>query len=99
MNFGEFFVYYVMGPVVFLVSMVGNLTALLVFFKGKLKNIGPVLIYKLVFLADTLFMLATVTVYLQFPFNLILPNLSSLACKLYYYFFAQNNAISPFLLV
>ena len=44
-------------------------------------------------------MLAIVTVYLQFPFNLSIPNLSSLACKLYYYSAIQTNAISPLFLV
>ena len=99
MNFGEFIVYYVMGPVVFVVGMVGNLTALLVFFKGKLKNIGPVLIYKLLFISDAWYLLQIVLIYLQFPLNLYFQNLSSLACKLYNYFYGQADAISPFLLV
>ena len=99
MNVGEFFVDYVMGPMVLMVGMIGNLTALVVFFKGKLKNIGPVLIYKLLFISDTLYMMQLVTLYLQIPLNLYFQKLSSLACKLYFYFYTQNAAISPFLLV
>ena len=97
MSVGELFVYYVMGPLVPLVSLLGNLTALFVSYKGKMKNISPVLIYKLLFVSDTCNML--VLAYLQFPFNLNFQNLSSLVCKLYFYFNYQVDAISKFLLV
>ena len=99
MNFGEFFVYYVMGPLVAAASVVGNLTALVVFFKGKMKNIGPVLIYRCLFITDTYYVLQLWLIYVQFPFNLNFQNLSSLVCKLYQYFSYQGDAISPFLLV
>ncbi len=99
MNVGEFFVYYVLGPLVFVVGMVGNLTALVVFFKGKLKNIGPVLTYKLLFLSDIWYMLQLVILYLDYPFKVYFRDLSSLACKLYFYFSFQGDAISPLLLV
>ncbi len=81
----EYFVYYLMAPIVFALGLMGNMTALVVFFKGNLKNIGPVLIYRLMFTFDTLFIIQIILFYLQYPFYLDITILSRLSCKLVEY--------------
>ena len=95
----EYFVYYLMAPTVFALGLMGNMTALVVFFKGNLKNIGPVLIYRLMFIFDTLFIIQIILFYLQYPFYLDITILSRLSCKLVVYLNYQMDAISSYLLV
>jgi len=97
MNTGEFFVYYLMPPIVFVLSLGGNLMGLVVFFKEKLTNIGPVLTYKFIFITETIYLVQLVFTYLHFPFNVDFHR-SRLACKLYNFFVYQGDAISSFLL-
>jgi growth hormone secretagogue receptor len=95
----EYFVYYLMAPIVFALGLMGNMTALVVFFKGNLKNIGPVLIYRLMFTFDTLFIIQIILFYLQYPFYLDITILSRLSCKLFEYLNYQMDSISSYLLV
>ncbi len=95
----EYFVYYLMAPIVFGLGLVGNMTALVVLFKGKLKKMGPVLTYKLMFIFDTLNIFQIITFYLQYPFYLDITILSRFSCKLVVYLNYQMNAVSTYLLV
>ncbi len=95
----EYFVYYLMAPIVLALGLMGNMTALVVFFKGNLKNIGPVLIYRLMFIFDTLFIIQIILFYLQYPFYLDITILSRLSCKLFEYLNYQMDSISSYLLV
>ncbi len=94
----EYFVIYLMAPLILIFGLVGNLTALAVFFKGKLKKIGPVLIYKFLFVMDNVYICQILNAYLSYAFNLNVTIVSRLACKLFNYF-NYIDAISPFLLV
>jgi hypothetical protein len=95
----EYFVYYAMAPLVLSISLLGNITALVVFFKGKMKKIGPVLIYKFMFIWDIIFITQIVIFYLQYTFNLSLVTLTRFTCKLLGYFNQQSDTITPLLLI
>jgi len=95
----KYFVYYLMAPIVLGFGLVGNITALVVFFNGELKKIGPVLIYKLMFIFDTLYIIQIIHFYLQFPFSLDLTILSRLSCKLWQYLSYQGDSITPIMLI
>jgi len=95
----EYFIYYLMAPIVLVLGLCGNITALVVFFKGNLKKIGPILIYQLMFICDTYYITQILVFYLQYSFNLNLSTLSRFACKLVSYLNYQMDAVSSYLLV
>jgi len=99
MSASEYFVYYLMAPIVLGFGLVGNMTALVVLFKGRIKKIGPVLTYKLMFICDTLFIIQILTVYLQYPFYFDVFSFSRLSCKLLAYLNYLMDSISSYLLV
>ena len=99
MNYYEYFVYYLMAPIVLGFGLVGNITALVVFFKGKLERIGPVLIYKLMFICDIYYIIQILVFYLQYPFNLNMTILSSLVCKVWQYLNYQSDSLTPMFLI
>ena len=99
MNIFIDFVFYGMPPLILGLGLFGNLTALLVLFKGKLKKFGPVLIYKLLFIWDTFYIVQILRPFFQTVFNFNFVNLSRLWCKIFYYFNYLGDTISPFLLI
>ena len=93
-----YFVILLMAPIILALIAIGNLTALIVVFKGQLEKVGPVLVYKCLFISDTLYMFQILQPYFQSAFNLNLGTLSRLSCKLYTYFNFQGDSFSPLLL-
>ena len=87
-----------MAPLILALGLIGNLTALVVLHKGKLTKIGPVLIYKLLLISVTFYIIQMLQVYFHYAFNLNLITLSRLACKLFNYINYQGDSISPFLI-
>jgi len=51
-----FFLNYVLAPIIFKVGHVGNLFGLIVIGRKKLDKIGPVLIYKFLFITDSIYL-------------------------------------------
>lgn len=52
----NFFLKYVLAPLIFTLGLFGNILGLKVIGRKKLKNIGPILIYKLVFITDSIYL-------------------------------------------
>ena len=98
-EFYSFFVNLVMAPLVLVIGICGNMMGLIVIYRSKLKNIGPIFIYKFLFIADSIYLPQIVVSYLITGFNFDSTILSSLACKIYQYFNFVPDAISPWLLV
>jgi hypothetical protein len=63
----NFFLKYVLAPIILIVGHVGNLFGLIVIGRKKLDKIGPVLIYKLLFISDSIYL----SRYYEFIYNLI----------------------------
>ena len=95
----EYFIVYLMPPMILCIGLFGNLTALVVFFKGNLRKMGPTLIYKLMFIWDTYYINQILPFYMSKAIGLDLPTKSRLACKGLVYLNYQGTAISPFMLV
>ena len=95
----SYFVSFLMAPLVLSLGLIGNLTALVILFKGKFKKIGPVLIYKLLFIFDTFCIFQILQPYLQMSFNLDITIFSKSGCKLYLYFNYAVDVNSPFMLI
>lgn len=99
MNPGEFFVYFILPPLILILGLFGNLIGLLVLLRPKLEKIGPRVIYGFLFIMDTFFLIQIIHKYLQIGLNLNLDNVSSFWCKFNRYFNYSQDAISPMLLV
>ena len=52
----NFFLKYVLAPIIFIVGHVGNIFGLTVIGRKKLDKIGPVLIYKFLFISDSIYL-------------------------------------------
>jgi hypothetical protein len=93
------FVKYFCAPLIIAIGCIGNLLGLTVLIKGKLKDIGPILIYKFLFIMDTYYIFQILRPYFNYAFGLNLVTLSSIACQVYYYFNYQGDAVSAFMLI
>jgi len=94
----NFFVYYVFPVVVMLMSMFGNTCGLIVMSKRKLKKIGPINIYRLLFLIDLIYSFMNMNFYLiNFKINLTI--YSAMSCKLLVFFGYSIAPISAMLQV
>ena len=102
MNFTEifnYFVYSVFPLLVLVIGLPGNLFALIVLNQKKLKNIGPILIYKCLLISDSLFLPLIIPYYLQTGFNYDLFLISAFVCKLVMFLNYYLDAFSPWLIV
>jgi hypothetical protein len=52
----NFFVKYVFAPFILILGLIGNPMGLIVIGRKKLEKIGPVLIYKFLFIFDTIYL-------------------------------------------
>ena len=52
----DFFTNYILPPMINIIGLIGNTLGLIVVSKKELKNIGPVLIYKFLFISDTIYL-------------------------------------------
>ena len=87
MNVIDFFVNYLFAPMVLAVGLIGNSLGISVLIKSKkLNKIGPILIYKFLFISDTFYMLQIMVNYFGYGFSLDLTILSNLSCQIYIYF-------------
>lgn len=88
------------GPIIVLViGLIGNLLGFIVLFSKKLKKFGPTLIYKLLFVCDTIFLVQIVIFYMQNGLSFDPTIFSPIGCKIFFYFNYGLDALSPWLLV
>jgi hypothetical protein len=52
----DFFTNYILPPVILLLGLFGNTMGIVVVSRKNLKNIGPVLIYKFLFISDSIYL-------------------------------------------
>jgi hypothetical protein len=52
----DFFTNYILPPVILLLGLFGNTMGIVVFSRKNLKNSGPVLIYKFLFISDSIYL-------------------------------------------
>ena len=99
MSAAEFFVYYLMVPIALSFGFFGNLMGISVMTRKNMKKIGPVHIYRLMFMSDSLFMLQMVNPFLYNIFGKNLMTLSDISCKLFAYLTFGLFTLTPMLLI
>ncbi len=77
----EFFVNSIFPLLVLIIGMPGNILGFKVLRSKKLKNIGPILIYKFLFVSDLIYLPQIIIVYMITGFNIDITILSSYAAK------------------
>ena len=88
----EFFVMYILPPLILVFGQVGNCLGIIVLSNKELINIGPRNMYNYLLITDLFYLLQIVEYYLQTSYNLSLPTISDLSCKLWNYF---NYSLAP----
>ena len=95
----EFFVYYMMTPIALSLGFSGNLMGVLVFARENMKKIGPIYIYRLIFISNSVFILQMVNPFLLNLTGRNLSLVSNLLCKLTFYLGLGLFSLTPMLLV
>ena len=95
----QFFVYYLMGPLVFLTGMVGNIIAIIILSRRSMTKLGPKNIYLYLFICDSIFLSFIIVNYFDFGYDYDLTVLSKYICKMYWYISYVIAPISPWLLI
>jgi hypothetical protein len=52
----NFFLSYILAPIILMIGHVGNIFGLIVIGRKKLDKIGPVIIYKFLFITDSIYL-------------------------------------------
>lgn len=99
MNWQEIFVYYCMIPIVWLIGITGSLLGLIVFYRKSMNKIGPVLIYRLLFISDLVFLIQLINNYLTQTGNISGLIYSDVSCKIFSYFNFVTFNWSAFLMI
>ncbi len=99
MNTQTYIATFLLPPFILAGGLFGNLMGFLVLLRRQLNKIGPIYIYRLLFVMDTIYLLCIIPKYLQFGFNINMDNISAFWCKFNRYFVYSYDAISPMLRV
>lgn len=95
----HFIVYYAVPPLVLLIGTTGNVFGLISFHRMKLCKIGSKLIYKFIFVTDSLNLLNIIVMYLANGYGKDVTLLTNVSCKIVMYLNYTLAPISPLLLV
>jgi len=99
-NLLEIFVYYVMPLVILSIGMPANIFGLIVLRdKKKLKSIGPLFMYRLMFIMDAGFLSGILIYFMSKCFEITLYLASDLVCKLFFYYSYASKNLPPLVLV
>ena len=95
----DIFVYYLMAPVIFTIGLIGNITGLNVLRRKKMEKIGPLFIYRCMFVIDTSFLMGIFIFYFDKGFHLSFFLISDLCCKLFFYMANAVKVYCPLILI
>ena len=95
----EYSVYFVIPSMIFVFGLFGNILGLVVLKCKKLKKIGPVYIYRFLFITDTVYLLSILKTNVEVLYNVDLLVTSYLWCKFFTYCLNAVASIPPMLLV
>ena len=60
----DFFTNYILPPLINIIGLIGNTLGLIVVSKKELKKIGPVLMFKFLFISDTIYLSIIINIFL-----------------------------------
>lgn len=95
----EFFVNYLMTPIALSFGVCGNTMGMLVFRREKMKKIGPIYIYQLMFISDTIGLLQMTNAFMLNLTGRNVSNIASLPCKIVSYLAFAFFFLQPMLLL
>jgi len=93
----NWFVLYVLPLLILCFGLIGNSMGLIVLSRKKMDEIGPLNIYRYIFIFDSIYLLTLVNFYLNFAFSIDIYNLFT--CKLFAYFLFSFSPISTLILI
>ena len=85
-NATEFFIYLIFPPMILILGLFGNITALKMLRMKAFKKFETSETYFYLFLMDTQYLIQIVTPYILYGYQIDLTIISDLGCKLYQYF-------------
>lgn len=88
-----------LAPAILLLGLVGNILGLIISTKKRLKRIGPVHMYRYLYIIDSFYLLQIIVIYLQSNFDITIVNSTQFTCKLLIYLNYSFATISPMILV
>ena len=94
-----FFVYYLMPYLIFFFGLLGNILGLVLLTRDRLYKIGPLNIYRYLFVFDSIYLMNTVKTTLQIGFDIDLSVSSRVFCKVYTYSLNVIVSVTPLLLL
>ena len=97
----EFFVYYLMAPIIFFIGTFGNILAIIILSRPNMDKIGPRKTYLYLFYSDLFFLSQIVVNFFGYGYGYKydLTVMSKYICKLYWYVNYFMAPISPYLLI
>ena len=100
MNIVDYFVYKIFAPLVVLFGLYGNLIGLVIMARKAIRKIGPLYIYRFLFIVDTLCLTQCLVAYMKYAQSIDLTvGYGFFSCKLTFFIGYVLDAISPYLLV
>ena len=98
-NSFDIFVYYLMAPIIFILGLFGNIIGFKVLQRKKMEKIGPLLIYRCMFVIDSMFLMGIFIFYFDKGFHLSFFLISDLCCKLFFYMANAVKVYCPLILI
>ena len=95
----NWFVLNVLPLLIFGLGLIGNLLGILVLSRKKMDEIGPLKIYRYIFIFDSVYLLTILIPYLKFSYSIDFISEINFTCKFYYYFVYSFSPISSLLLI
>jgi len=95
----DIFVYYLMAPIIFTLGLTGNILGFKVLERKKMEQIGPLFIYRCMFVIDTMFLMSIFIFYFDKAFSLSFFLISDLCCKLFFFMANSVKVYCPMILI
>ncbi len=95
----KYLLYSIYPPFILSFGLIGNFLGLLIMKRKKMKKIGPVNIYRYLFIMDSVYLCLILEPYFETEYEIDFCTFSSWSCKLYSYLSYLLQVISPMLLV
>ena len=86
---------YMMLPIIVGMGVAGNTMGLVVFLRKKMKTVGPVHMYQILFVVDTFFLLQSIDLFAVNIFNTGFRMISKETCKIALYLVFASYIVSP----
>jgi hypothetical protein len=95
----NWFVVYILPLLILCFGLIGNLMGIIVLLCKKMIEIGPINVYRYIFIFDSVYLLTLFNYYLNNAFSIGIFFKFNITCKIFYYFVCSFSSISSLLLI